>query len=48
MEKLKATQGEKAEEKYGASIGTWFSLGIVLAVITATNLLLFWLYMVRV
>ncbi|MBU9710377.1 hypothetical protein [Evansella tamaricis] len=48
MENLKVSQEEKTEEKYGASIGTWFSLGIVLAVITATNLLLFWLYMARV
>ncbi|MFA9557945.1 hypothetical protein ACERII_11615 [Evansella sp. AB-rgal1] len=48
MEKLKPTEEERTVEKYGASIGTWFSLGIVLAVIVATNLLFFWIYLDRV
>lgn len=47
MEKLKETQVQNTEEKYGASIGTWASLGVVLAVIVATTLLFFWVYAIR-
>lgn len=47
MEKLKTTHEETKEAKYGASIGTWASLGVVLAVITATNLLFFFIFNAR-
>ncbi len=39
---------QEAMVEHGARVGTWFSLGVVAAVILATYLLMFSVYLARV
>ncbi|MFC0558440.1 hypothetical protein [Halalkalibacter alkalisediminis] len=45
---IKQKAVEEYMEEHGSRIGTWFSLGVVAAVILATYLLMFSVYLARV
>ncbi|MDG5785978.1 cytochrome c oxidase subunit 2A [Evansella sp. AB-P1] len=47
MAERKLMEEEKTESKFGASMGTWVSLGIVGGFIVLTYILLFGVYMAR-